>query len=218
MLKLINHLLVQERLSKIRRKGIDPAHFRTGVMEIGRLMSYDFANTLEKEFIKIETPMGMARGIKIKNREKIVVISILRASLPLTYGIIRVFPEAEQGMIGAWRHDKPPFDICIDYLKIPDLNDKIVIVADPMLATGNTMEAILKSIKSYGKPNKTILFNLISSNQGLEKMQKFDPDLEIYTCSIEEKVNENGYIIPGLGDAGDISFGKPFNCQINLKK
>lgn len=210
MLKIVDHLLVMETLTKIRKKGIKSAHFRNGIIEIGRLMSYEFANSLEKEDIEVETPLGKADGIKIISRKDIVIITILRASLPLTNGILRVFPEAQYGVIGAWRKDTPPFDVCMDYLKIPDLNDKIVIVADPMLATGNTMELILKKLKIFGNPKRTVLFTVISSKQGLKKIMEIYPELEIYTCSVEEKLNKDGYIVPGLGDAGDIAFGKPF--------
>lgn len=209
MLKIVDHLLVQEKLTKIRKKGINSAHFRKGIIEIGRLMSYEFANTLEKEEVIVETPLGKADGIKIKSRNDIVIITILRASLPLTNGILRVFPEAQYGVIGAWRRDEPPFEVCMDYLKIPDLNGKIVIVADPMLATGNTMELILKKLKMFGNPARMVLFTVISSEPGLKKIIETHPDLEIYTCSVEKKLNEDGYIVPGLGDAGDIAFGKP---------
>ncbi len=209
MLKIVDHLLVQEKLTKIRKKGINSAHFRKGIIEIGRLMSYEFANTLEKEEVIVETPLGKADGIKIKSRNDIVIITILRASLPLTNGILRVFPEAQYGVIGAWRRDEPPFEVCMDYFKIPDLNGKIVIVADPMLATGNTMELILKKLKMFGNPARMVLFTVISSEPGLKKIIETHPDLEIYTCSLEKELNEDGYIVPGLGDAGDIAFGKP---------
>lgn len=210
MLRIIDHLLVQEELTKIRKKGIDSAKFRKGIIEIGRLMAYEFANTLEKEDIGVETPLGLAKGIEIKSRKDIVIITILRASLPLTNGILRVFPEAQYGVIGAWRKESPPFDVCMDYMKIPDLTDKIVIVADPMLATGNTMELILKKLQSFGVPKRLVLFTVISSRYGLDKIMKTHGELEIYTCSVEKELNNDGYIVPGLGDAGDIAFGKPF--------
>lgn len=209
MLKIVDHLLVQEKLTKIRKKGISSARFRKGIIEIGRLMSYEFANTLEKEEIRVQTPLGTAEGIKIPSRNDIVIITILRASLPLTNGISRVFPEAQYGMVGAWRRETPPFEVCMDYLKIPDLNNKIVIVADPMLATGNTMELILEKLKKFGEAKRMVLFTVISSEPGLKKIRAGHPQLEIYTCSVEKELNSDGYIVPGLGDAGDIAFGKP---------
>jgi uracil phosphoribosyltransferase len=179
------------------------------VVEIGRLISYEFINTMERDAIKVETPLGVANGIKVKNINDVVVISILRAAIPLVDGIMRVFPEAQCGVVGAWREDNPPFNVKMDYIKIPNLDDKIVIVADPMLATGNTMNAILKAIKKYGKPKRLVLFNIISTDEGIAKITNNHPEIEIYTCSIEKKLSKEGYIIPGLGDAGDIAFGKP---------
>ncbi|MCC7557566.1 MAG: uracil phosphoribosyltransferase, partial [Methanobacteriaceae archaeon] len=191
------------------KKGIDSVRFRAGVVEIGRLISYEFINTMERDAIKVETPLGVANGIKVKNINDVVVISILRAAIPLVDGIMRVFPEAQCGVVGAWREDNPPFNVKMDYIKIPNLDDKIVIVADPMLATGNTMNAILKAIKKYGKPKRLVLFNIISTDEGIAKITNNHPEIEIYTCSIEKKLSKEGYIIPGLGDAGDIAFGKP---------
>jgi uracil phosphoribosyltransferase len=209
MLKIVDHILAQEILAKIRKKGIDSVRFRAGVVEIGRLISYEFINTMERDAIKVETPLGVANGIKVKNINDVVVISILRAAIPLVDGIMRVFPEAQCGVVGAWREDNPPFNVKMDYIKIPNLDDKIVIVADPMLATGNTMNAILKAIKKYGKPKRLVLFNIISTDEGIAKITNNHPEIEIYTCSIEKKLSKEGYIIPGLGDAGDIAFGKP---------
>ncbi|MGC9516458.1 MAG: uracil phosphoribosyltransferase [Methanomicrobiales archaeon] len=209
MLKIVDHILAQEILAKIRKKGIDSVRFRTGVVEIGRLISYEFINTMERETIEVETPLGVAEGIKVKNIKDVVVISILRAAIPLVDGIMRVFPEAQCGVVGAWREDNPPFNVKMDYLKIPNLDNKIVIVADPMLATGNTMNKILMEIKKFGKPRRLTLFNIISTEEGIAKITNNHPEIEIYTCSIEKKLSKEGYIIPGLGDAGDIAFGKP---------
>lgn len=209
MLKIVDHILAQEILSKIRRKGIDRVRFRAGVVEIGRLISYKFINSMEREPIKVETPLGVAEGIKVKNIDDVVVITILRAAIPLVDGIMRVFPEAQCGVVGACRGDEPPFKVKIDYIKIPNLDDKIVIVADPMLASGNTMNTILKIIKNYGKPKRLVLFNIISTEEGIAKIINKHPEIEIYTCSIERELSKEGYIIPGLGDAGDIAFGKP---------
>lgn len=209
MLKKVNHALVQENLTKIRDKNIDRIHFRSGIIEIGRLLGYEFANTLKKEPVTVQTPLGVAKGIKIKDMENIMVVSVLRAAIPLVEGISKVFKEAEYGVIGVWRSEKPPFDAKMEYVKLPDLENKIVIVADPMLATGGTMNSILNEIKKRGNPERLVIFNIISAKSGIEKISKRHPEIEIYTCSIDEKLNEEGYIIPGLGDVGDICFGRP---------
>jgi uracil phosphoribosyltransferase len=209
MLKIVDHALVQKNLTRIRNKNIDRVHFRHGIIEIGRLMGYEYVNTLEKEPVTVETPLGIAKGIKIKDMENIVVVSILRAALPLVEGISKVFKEAEYGVIGAWRSEEPPFNAKMEYFKLPDLENKIVIVADPMLATGGTMNSILNEIKKRGKPKKLVIFNIISAEQGIEKIFKNHPEVDIYTCSVDEKLNKDGYIVPGLGDVGDICFGRP---------
>ncbi|MBM4241708.1 MAG: uracil phosphoribosyltransferase [Euryarchaeota archaeon] len=209
MLKIVDHILVQEKLTKIRKTGIDRVHFRAGIIEIGILLGYKFADTLEKEKIDVKTPLGTAEGIKIKDKDNLVVITVLRAAIPLVDGILKVFEEAQYGVIGASRSDEHPFKVKVEYIKIPDLGNKVVIVADPMIATGNTMNSILKSIKKHGNPKRLVIFNIICTEEGINKVFKSHPDVEIYTCSVEKELNKYGYIIPGLGDAGDIAFGKP---------
>lgn len=209
MLKIVDHVLVQENLTRIRDKNIDRIHFRSGIIEIGRLLGYEFANTLEKEPVTVQTPFGIAKGIKVKEMENIMVVSVLRAAIPLVEGISKVFKEAEYGVIGAWRSEEPPFDAKIEYVKLPDLENKIVVVADPMLATGGTMNSILNEIKKRGTPKRLVIFNIISAGPGIEKIFKTHGEVEIYTCSVDEKLNKDGYIIPGLGDVGDICFGRP---------
>ena len=207
----VNHLLVQERLSRIRRRDVGRVEFRSGVREIGRLLSYQFANSLEKEDFKVETPLETANGVRIKDWDDLIVVSVLRAAIPMVEGIMRVFQEAQSGVAGAWRGDKPPFPVEVGYLRLPEVDGKIVIVADPMLATGNTLVAILDRIKELGTPKRLVMFNIISAPEGIRKVLKKHPDLELYTASIDEELTYDGYIVPGLGDAGDIAFGKP--CQ-----
>ncbi len=207
----VNHLLVQERLSRIRRRDVGRVEFRSGVREIGRLLSYQFANSLEKEDFKVETPLETANGVRIKDWDDLIVVSVLRAAIPMVEGIMRVFQEAQSGVAGAWRGDKPPFPVEVGYLRLPEVDGKIVIVADPMLATGNTLVAILDRIKELGTPKRLVMFNIISAPEGIRKVLKKHPDLELYTASIDEELTDDGYIVPGLGDAGDIAFGKP--CQ-----
>ncbi|NYT18335.1 MAG: uracil phosphoribosyltransferase [Methanobacteriales archaeon] len=207
----VNHLLVQERLSRIRRRDVGRVEFRSGVREIGRLLSYQFANSLEKEDFKVETPLETANGVRIKDWDDLIVVSVLRAAIPMVEGIMRVFQEAQSGVAGAWRGDKLPFPVEVGYLRLPEVDGKIVIVADPMLATGNTLVAILDRIKELGTPKRLVMFNIISAPEGIRKVLKKHPDLELYTASIDEELTDDGYIVPGLGDAGDIAFGKP--CQ-----
>jgi uracil phosphoribosyltransferase len=209
MIRIIDHLLVQENLTLIREEDIDRINFRGGIIEIGRWLAYELANTLEKESLVLQTPLGTADGVKIKNKDDIVVVSVLRAAIPLVEGIMRVFKEAQYGVVGAWRKDKPPFPVEVGYFKLPSVEDKIVVIADPMLATGNTMNAILDRIKEKGTPCRLVVLNVIASKQGIECVENNHPQVEIYTCAVDENLNKEGYIVPGLGDAGDKAFGKP---------
>ena len=143
MIQIINHLLLQEKLTLIRREGIDGVHFRGGIIEIGRWLAYELSNTLEKEEVTVQTPLGIAEGVRIKDKNDIVVVNVLRAAIPLVEGIMRVFRNAQYGVVGASRKDEPPFTVEVRYFKLPPVDDKIVVIADPMLATGNTMNAIL---------------------------------------------------------------------------
>lgn len=122
---------------------------------------------------------------------------------------MRVFRNAQYGVVGASRKDEPPFPVEVGYFKLPPVDGKIVVIADPMLATGNTMKAILDRIKEKGAPSRLVLLNVIASQQGIENVENEHPDMEIYTCTVDDELNSDGYIIPGLGDAGDKAFGKP---------
>ena len=209
VLKKVDHLLVQDMITLIRGSQISRSSFRSYMIELGRFMSYEFIDTLEKQLISIETPLGISEGIVIKDKKNIVVINVLRAATPLVEGIMKVFTESECGVIGAWREDTAPFKVNLDYVRIPSLENKIVIVADPMLATGNTMDIILDEIKNRGTPKRLVLLNVISSEEGIKSLIRSHPDIEIYTCAIDKEVNNEGYIVPGLGDAGDRCFGIP---------
>ena len=208
-IKLIDHLPVQDRLTKLRRSGIKGSDFRTSMVEIGMFMGYEFAKTLKKEMINVKTPLGMTKGAIIKDESDIIVVNVLRAAIPLVDGIISIFNEAQCGMIGAWREENPPFKVNLNYIRIPDISGKTVLIADPMLATGNTMKEILNRIKTIGNPERIVLFHVIASSEGINNLKESYPEIEIYTCAIDEEVNKDGYIVPGLGDAGDICFGKP---------
>jgi uracil phosphoribosyltransferase len=208
-IKLIDHILVQDRLARLRRSGINGSDFRHYMKEIGMFMSYEFAKSLEKENINVKTPLGYSKSTIIKNESDILIVNVLRAATPLVDGIIKIFNKSHCGLIGAWREDTPPFKVNLNYIRIPDINSKTVLIADPMLATGNTLLEILQKIKTLGNPGRIILFNVISSEEGIKKLLNFHPELEIYTCAIDTEVNKDGYIVPGLGDAGDICFGKP---------
>jgi uracil phosphoribosyltransferase len=208
MLKILKNTVLQDRLTKIRSSNIDGRNFKSGLVEMGRLMGYEFQSTMDIQEVNVKTPLGNAKGIKLTDTDEVVVVAILRAAIPMVNGLMDIFSEAQYGVVGAWREDEPPYQAQVSYLKIPTVQDKIVIVTDPMLATGNTMNATLNEIKKHGNPRRLAILNLIATEEGVEKVLENHSEVEIYTCSIENKL-EKGYIVPGLGDAGDIAFGKP---------
>ncbi len=206
---VVGHILVQEKITNMRVEGIHRSNFRAEMCEIGRFMSYEFSKTLEKKDITVKTPLGIADGIIINDVDNIVVINILRAAMPFVNGIMNVFSDANCGFVGALRGNEHPYEVTMNYMRIPKLTGKIVIVADPMLATGNTLNTVINDLKDHGIPKRLIFFNLIASKEGINKITELHPDLEIYTCAIDPEVNSKGYVVPGLGDAGDLCFGKP---------
>ncbi len=173
VLKKVDHLLVQDMITLIRRSEISRSSFRSYMIELGRFMSYELTDTFEKQSVSIETPLGVSEGIVIKDKENVLVINVLRAATPLVEGIMKVFRESECGVIGAWREDTAPFKVNLDYIKLPSLDNKIVIVADPMIATGSTMNSILDEIKNRGTPKRLVILNVISSEEGITSLFKF---------------------------------------------
>ncbi len=210
MLKILKNIVLQDRLTKIRNKNIDGISFKAGLLDMGRYIGYEFQSTMDIHEVSVKTPLGTAHGIKIKETDDVVVIAILRAAIPLVDGIMGVFREAKYGVVGVWRESKPPFEATLGYIKIPDIQNKIVLLADPMIATGNTMNTTINEIKKRGTPHRIAILNIIATEEGVEKVLENHSEVEIYTCSIENKLKD-GYITPGLGDAGDIAFGKPID-------
>lgn len=200
--------LISEVIGKLRDKNTIPADFRIYLKRIGNYLAYEAARYLDSETLEVETPLGNSEFRKVKNN--IVVISILRAALPMSEGVLEVLPNAKFGVISAsrgkkLRDDGKDFRIDCTYSNIPYLEDKIAIVVDPMLASGSTLLYVLHQIKKQ-KPAKIILLCTIASQFGIERIQGEFPEAIIIVGAIDKELNEKGYIIPGLGDAGDRAF------------
>lgn len=210
MLKILDHPYIQMLLTKLRDKRTNFIDFRETVKEMGELMAYEIARDLEYEEIKVETPLAVANGLKLK--DEVVLVIVLRAALPLVNGMMEVFKDAFLGVIAAKRieethHGGLDFEVAISYFKLPSIDNRVVIIADPMLATGSTMIKIISKIKSMGKPKRIIVATIISAKPGVERVLSIHPDIDIYTIAMDNILNEEGYIVPGLGDAGDRAFG-----------
>jgi uracil phosphoribosyltransferase len=210
MLKVVDHALAQKELTVLRDRGTNSIAFRKGLVHLGSYMGYEIAGGMEKVAREVETPLSTALGYDVPDMDRVVIINVLRAAIPLVEGLIKNFPNARVGIISAWRGEAPKFEIEVNYVKFPTIGrDDMVIIADPMLATGNTFRRIVGEVKKRANPRKIVLVSVIAYRGAVEKLQEIDPALDIYTVAVDPELNDEGYIIPGLGDAGDRAFGKP---------
>lgn len=199
------HPLIMHKISLIRDKNCGTREFRTVIGEIATLMGYEILRDLETELVEIETPMEKAMVPMIKGK-KLAVVPILRAGLGMVDGILSLVPTAKVGHVGMYR-DEETLQPKEYYCKLPeDIDQRLVLIVDPMLATGGSADAAIEFVKKQGA--KQIKFaSIIAAPEGIKMLTEKHPDIQIYCGSIDRQLNENGYILPGLGDAGDCIFG-----------
>lgn len=204
-----NNSLIHEILYELRDISIqqDRSRFRQNMKKFGQICAYEISKHLGYNNSIIETSLGEAQVKQISN--DIVICPILRAGLSLHDGLLDFLPKAESGFISAYRKHDPAgnFEIELSYITCPKINDKILILVDPMLATGASIEQSLKSLHSYGNPLSTIIVSTIASKAGIEYIHRNYPKMIIFVGAIDEELTAKSYIVPGLGDAGDLSFG-----------
>ena len=195
------HPLIMHKISLIRDKNCGTREFRTVIGEIATLMGYEILRDLETELVEIETPMEKAMVPMIKGK-KLAVVPILRAGLGMVDGILSLVPTAKVGHVGMYR-DEETLQPKEYYCKLPeDIDQRLVLIVDPMLATGGSADAAIEFVKKQGA--KQIKFaSIIAAPEGIKMLTEKHPDIQIYCGSIDRQLNENGYILPGLGDAGD---------------
>ena len=188
----------------------DRMRFRRNIERIGEVLGYEMSKTLAFKSKTIQTPLGEKPTDIYQN--DIVLCSILRAGVPLHNGLLNYFDDAENAFISAYRHhkhDPETFEIVVEYLACPDLNGKTLILADPMLATGQSMVATFEALKPFGTPKEIHLVSVIGAQAGVDFVNShFNKDSHLWIATVDEHLNDKGYIIPGLGDAGDLAFGK----------
>lgn len=202
---VVDHPLVQHKLSQMRIKDTSTAGFRRLLREIAHLLAYEVMRDLPLELREIETPMETMMAPQIEGK-KLVLVSILRAGNGLLEGVLDLVPQARVGHIGLYR-DPETLTAVEYYLKVPsDIEDRLVIAVDPMLATANSASAALTRLKEIGARNIKFMC-LLAAPEGIETLTRDHPDVPIYTASIDERLDDHGYIRPGLGDAGDRMFG-----------
>ena len=204
-LHVIDHPLIQHKLTYMRKKETGSKDFRELLDEIAMLMGYEVTRDLPLEDVEIETPLCKMTGKGISGK-KLAVVPILRAGLGRVDGLLELVPVAKVGHIGLYRD--PETHLPIEYYcKLPmDISERIVIVGDPMLATGGSACDALTKLKERGCTNLRLMC-LVAAPEGVAAVQKAHPDVDIYVAAVDEKLNEHAYIVPGLGDAGDRLFG-----------
>ncbi len=204
-LHLITHPLVQHKLTLMRKKEASTNSFRHLLNELSMLMAYEVTRDMPTQEVEIETPLEKMTGTMIDGK-KLVLVSILRAGTGILDGMLTVVPGARVGHIGLYR-DPKTLQAVEYYFKMPkDMHERDVVVVDPMLATGNSAVAAIDRVKAL-KPKSIKFLCLLTCPEGLATMYQAHPDVPVYTAAVDRQLNDHGYILPGLGDAGDRIFG-----------
>ena len=204
--------VLNQFIAEIRDKNEqkDSLRFRRNIERIGEILGYELSKKLQYNGVSVQTPLG-EKTIQLPQND-LVLCSILRAGLPLHQGLLNYFDKAENAFISAYRkHAKNSndFEIVVEYFASPSVDKKTLILADPMLATGQSLVAVYEAIKKYGQPKEVHIVSVIGALAGIEFVQNhFPKNTHLWIAAIDDKLNEKGYIIPGLGDAGDLAFGE----------
>lgn len=203
---ILNHFLGQIRNVNVQK---DSMRFRRNIERIGEIMAYEMSKVFNYHPVDIQSPMGIKHTTELADKQ--VICSILRAGLPLHLGFLNYFDNAENGFVSAFRHHATgddSFDIVVEYQAIPDINGKNLLLIDPMLATGKSMVAVFNRLIERGAPKEIHIAVVIAAPEGIEYLENNLPDnCHLWVAALDEKLNEKNYIVPGLGDAGDLAYG-----------
>lgn len=202
---VLNKFIAEVRDVKMQS---DKMRFRRNIERIGEILGYELSKTLKYKETAITSPLGISQ-VSVPD-EELVICSILRAGLPLHNGLLNYFDNAENSFISAYRHhtSETEFEIKVEYLASPSLEGKTLILADPMLATGLSFINVFNALKPMGTPKNIHLVSVIGSQQGIKTLQKELPDhVKLWIATVDNELDKHGYIVPGLGDAGDLCFG-----------
>ncbi|MEL7123916.1 MAG: uracil phosphoribosyltransferase [Bacteroidota bacterium] len=201
---IVNHFLAQMRSIDEQK---DRMRFRRNMERVGEIMAYEISKQLEYENTMVDTPLGTAE-VMLCN-EHIVLATILRAGLPLHNGLLNIFDKADNAFVSAYRkhHKDGSFEISLEYISCPDLNDCILILSDPMLATGASMDLSFRELSKYGTPKAVHFVTTIASAAGVEHITRVHPNVHLWVGAIDDELTAKSYIVPGLGDAGDLAYG-----------
>lgn len=203
--------LVSQYMSEVRNINIqkDMLRFRRNLERIGEIMAYEISKTIEYKTTEVETPLAMAKCKEIK--EEVVLATIFRAGIPFHKGFLDYYDHAQNAFVSAYRKykEKENFDVFIEYIASPNIEGKTLIIADPMLATGASMELSYRALLTKGTPSKIHVASVIASKAAIEYIKETFPEEKttIWVGAIDEEINSHSYIVPGLGDAGDLAYG-----------
>lgn len=203
---VVNHFLAELRDESIQK---DPLRFRRNLERIGEVMAYELSKTLDYAEREVISPLGTARvDLTV---DKPVLATILRAGLPLHQGLLNYFDRADCAFVSAYRKHRTGedgFDIEVEYMSSPSLEDRVLIISDPMLATGRSMVLVYKALLRLGKPKALHIVSVIASAEGIEHVKShLPPNTRIWVAAVDEEMTAQAYIVPGLGDAGDLAYG-----------
>jgi uracil phosphoribosyltransferase len=204
-----NHSLVTNWVAELRDVNVqgDRMRFRRNLERIGEVIAYEISKQLPFVEVETNTPMGIATSKVLK--EQPVLATILRAGLPLHQGLLNYFDKADNAFISAYRkhNNDGTFEISLDYISCPELENRIVIISDPMLATGSSLVKTIQYLREEGHPASIYVVAAIACSVGIEYVHRAEPNVKIWCAAIDEELTAKGYIVPGLGDAGDLAFG-----------
>ena len=202
---IANRFVAELRNAELQK---DRLRFRRNLERIGEVLAYEISQTLDYEPTEVETPLGVATLMLPTDR--VVLATILRAGLPFHQGMLHYFDHADNAFISAYRrhHKDGSFDIQLEYVSCGDLNDCVLILADPMLATGASVNLALKHLERHGTPKSVHVASVIASTAGVEAVQRQHPRARLWLGAIDEELTGKAYIVPGLGDAGDLAYGE----------
>jgi uracil phosphoribosyltransferase len=201
--------IAHEYLQQMRDENLqlNPVLFRRNLHRFSQILGYEISKTLHYEAIKTVTPLGEADTNRLE--DQVVLGTIIRAGLPMHEGLLSVFDRAESAFISAYRrhHKDGTFEVSLEYISSPDLDNKVLILSDPMLATGASVVKALEALAEYGTPREIHVISVVASSAGLEYVQVKFPDAKIWIGAEDEELTAKSYIVPGLGDAGDLAYG-----------
>lgn len=204
-----HHSLISNWVSELRDVDIqtDRMRFRRNLERIGEVIAYEISKQMSHQVIETQTPLGTSESKVLA--EQPVLATILRAGLPLHQGLLNYFDKADNAFISAYRkHDNEGgFEINVEYMSSPEIDGRVVIISDPMLATGASLVKTINYLKDEGNPKQLIVVSAIACAEGIEYLRREQPDVSVWCAAIDEELTAKGYIVPGLGDAGDLAFG-----------